>query len=190
MDKVVRYKETYFDSGAPKFVAGQYYPVTEESTRHVAGGLAEVIEVDLGVEAAQRAADKARAAADRAAAAAAVAKDLAEAAAAAQQLADEALAKLEAKSGITKQLIVAVTELMEADVSLDHASAAAREAEAAADAELNDDKKKPLVDAAVRARAEEERLRTSAANLRAELEKVATSEQIEKAAASVAASKQ
>ena len=53
MPKVLRYSQTYFDCDAggtssPKFEAGQCYPLHEDADRHIAIGIAEVIEVRNG----------------------------------------------------------------------------------------------------------------------------------------------
>ena len=50
MPKLLRYSQTYFDCDAggtssPKFEAGQCYPLHEDADRHIAIGIAEVIDV-------------------------------------------------------------------------------------------------------------------------------------------------
>lgn len=91
--KVIRYLATWFDAGAPRFHAGEFYPVTEESQRHVLQGIAEEVDASDDAPKAQERADKAEAKADDAAAAAEKARAAAEAATAAEALsADAALA--------------------------------------------------------------------------------------------------
>lgn len=93
--ELVRYLSSFFDSGDEKYAAGQHYPVTDETLRHVGIGIAELVEIDLTVEKSQALAKKANAAMERAANAAAKAEALAAAARDAQRLADEAAAALE-----------------------------------------------------------------------------------------------
>ena len=50
MPKVLRYSQTCFDCDAggtsyPKYEAGQCYPLHDDADRHIATGIAEVIEV-------------------------------------------------------------------------------------------------------------------------------------------------
>ena len=50
MPKVLRYSQTCFDCDAggtsyPKYEAGQCYPLHEDADRHIATGIAEVIDV-------------------------------------------------------------------------------------------------------------------------------------------------
>jgi hypothetical protein len=90
MAKLIRFNTTYFDNGAPKYVAGRHYPIMEETLRCVAAGWAEEVEVDLSMENAQLAAVKAAAAAAQAAAAAEQARLLADAARVAQEELDQA----------------------------------------------------------------------------------------------------
>ena len=66
MPKVLRYSQTYFDCDAggtssPKFEAGQCYPLHEDADRHIAIGIAEVIEVRNGAKDADDKAEKAQA---------------------------------------------------------------------------------------------------------------------------------
>lgn len=93
--RLARFRVTYYDAGEIKFEAGQHYPLNEETERQIAAGNAELVEVDIDAEKAQKLAIKARAAADRAAAAAAEAEALAAAAVEAQKLADDAAAALD-----------------------------------------------------------------------------------------------
>lgn len=90
--KVIRYLATWFDAGAPLFQGGKFYPVTDESTRHVAQGIAEEVDAADDVLKAQEKADKAEARADDAAVAAQSARAAAEAAEAAAELAKPAAA--------------------------------------------------------------------------------------------------
>ena len=55
MPKVLRYSQTCFDCDAggtsyPKYEAGQSYPLHEDADRHIATGIAEVIEVRNGAK--------------------------------------------------------------------------------------------------------------------------------------------
>lgn len=55
MPKVLRYSQTWFDcdgggNSYPKFEAGQSYPLHDDAERHVAAGIAEVIEVRAGAK--------------------------------------------------------------------------------------------------------------------------------------------
>lgn len=43
--KRIQFNATWYADGAPKYVAGQHYPVTEETQRQVAVGIAEEIDV-------------------------------------------------------------------------------------------------------------------------------------------------
>lgn len=43
--KRILFNATWYESGSPKYVAGQHYPVTEETQRQVGVGIAEEIEV-------------------------------------------------------------------------------------------------------------------------------------------------
>jgi hypothetical protein len=45
--KRILFNATFFDSGSPKWSAGQHYPVTEDTQRCIAQGIAEEISVDL-----------------------------------------------------------------------------------------------------------------------------------------------
>jgi len=45
--KRILFNTTFFDSGLPKWAAGQHYPVTEDTQRQVAAGIASEITVDL-----------------------------------------------------------------------------------------------------------------------------------------------
>jgi hypothetical protein len=95
--KMHRYVANWWDtdlggSARVKFASGKVYAVTEETTRHVAQGHAEEVEVSEDVDTAAKKADRARAAADRAVAAAEEARMAAEDAAEAQRIEDEAAA--------------------------------------------------------------------------------------------------
>lgn len=94
--QMVRYLETYFDAGLPKYQAGEYYPLTEETDRHVAGGLAEMKEIEVEDDTVEQLVAKARVASEAAAAAAAEADRLAADAKAAQKLVDDAHAATDA----------------------------------------------------------------------------------------------
>ena len=96
--KLALYRETFYDVGAVKYAAGQHYPLTEETERHIAGGVAELVDIDIDAEKAQKLALKAREASDRAAAAAANAESLAAAAVEAEKLAADAEAALAASA--------------------------------------------------------------------------------------------
>ena len=66
MPKVLRYSQTCFDCDAggtsyPKYEAGQCYPLHEDADRHIATGIAEVIEVRNGAKDADDKAEKAQA---------------------------------------------------------------------------------------------------------------------------------
>ena len=63
MAKVLRYSQTWFDCDAggnsyAKYLAGECYPLHEDADRHVAVGIAEVMDVRAG---AKEPADKAQA---------------------------------------------------------------------------------------------------------------------------------
>lgn len=95
--KMHRYLVDWYatNSGGSSFVQhakGQSYEITEDSTRHVAQGFAEEIDVELSAEDAALAAEKAAAKAAKANEAAAEAQALAEAAAQAQAITDQAAA--------------------------------------------------------------------------------------------------
>lgn len=93
--KVIRYSATWFEVGLSsqseaKFVAGEFYPVTDESKSHIAQGIAEEIDAPEDAEKADEKADKLAAKATDAADAADAAKAAAEAASAAKTLAKSA----------------------------------------------------------------------------------------------------
>ena len=44
--KRIQFNATWYENGAPKYVAGQHYPVTDETQRQVGVGIAEEISVD------------------------------------------------------------------------------------------------------------------------------------------------
>lgn len=89
--KVIRYTKTYHEvdvtgSSHPKFEAGQCYPITDETQRHVIHGIAEEIDAPEDVEKAEAAAESAEAKAEKAAATADAARAAADAAAAADAM--------------------------------------------------------------------------------------------------------
>jgi hypothetical protein len=96
MAKVIRYLASWFDNGVAIYEKGKHYPISEETLRHVATGCAEEVEVDLTLENAKKAAERAEIAAGKAAAAAEEARLLADAARVAQEEADQAAAILKA----------------------------------------------------------------------------------------------
>ena len=66
MPKVLRYSQTCFDCDAggtsyPKYEAGQCYPLHEDAERHIAFGIAEVIDVRNGAKDADDKVEKAQA---------------------------------------------------------------------------------------------------------------------------------
>ena len=71
MATVIRFNTTFYETNTggesrPKFLAGEYYPVTEETTRHALHGIAEVVDApddaDKAVATADKLQDKAAAA--------------------------------------------------------------------------------------------------------------------------------
>lgn len=84
--KLIKYLESWFDSGECKYAAGSFYPVTDETKLHASRGVAEEVDAPEDVEKAEAIAGKAAEKADAAAAAANAAAALANAAAAAQQM--------------------------------------------------------------------------------------------------------
>lgn len=97
--KVIRYSASWFETDVTgtsraKFEAGKFYPVTEETQRHVIHGIAEEVDAPDDVEKAEAAAESAEAKAEKAAAAADTARAAADAAAAADAMTapDETLA--------------------------------------------------------------------------------------------------
>jgi len=89
--KLIRYLLDYFSTGTDgssgiKFAAGQHYPVTEETARHVEHGIAEAVEAPEDATKAVAVAEKAEAKADDAQAAAEAARAAADAAQAAESL--------------------------------------------------------------------------------------------------------
>lgn len=90
--KLIKYLETWFDVGLSghseaKYTAGRFYPITGETTAHVARGIAEEVDAPADAEKADAAAEKAEAKAKEATAAADAAKASAAAATAAAELA-------------------------------------------------------------------------------------------------------
>jgi cell division septation protein DedD len=92
MAKVIRYTANWFNDGALQYEAGKHYPITAETLRHAEIGVAEEVEIDLSLENAQKAAERAAIAAGKATAAAEEARSLADAARVAQEEADQAAA--------------------------------------------------------------------------------------------------
>lgn len=90
--KLALFSVTFYASGAPKFVAGKHYPLTEETAAQIAQGNAALVEASVDVERAQNLAAKAQAAADKATASALQAQADLIAAQEAARLADEAQA--------------------------------------------------------------------------------------------------
>lgn len=90
MTKLVRFNAPFFDGGVPKYFAGKHYPISEETLRCAAAGTAEVVDVDIAVDEAEKLAERARRMAEAAAAKAEEARLLADAARAAQAEADQA----------------------------------------------------------------------------------------------------
>lgn len=88
MTQLVRFHHTYFDNGAPVFLADRHYAVTEETRRCVAVGIAQFIEVKLSADKAEQLAQKAQEDSIRAQEVAIDAALTAEAAIAAEKLED------------------------------------------------------------------------------------------------------
>jgi hypothetical protein len=89
--KLIRYLESWFHVTAgggsqAKYEAGKFYPVTDETARHVAHGIAEEVDAPQDADKAQAVAESAEAKADKAAEIAADARDAAQAAAAAAEI--------------------------------------------------------------------------------------------------------
>ncbi len=94
MPKVIRYTKTYHEVGiggqsAPKYVAGQCYPVTDETERHVTHGIAEEVDAPADPDKADAAVAKAEARAAEAAGQADAARAAAEASKAAAAIAEK-----------------------------------------------------------------------------------------------------
>ena len=123
--RLVKYNTTWFHvvsgTSLPKYVAGAFYPVTDETRAHVGQGIAEEVEVPKDATQAETAAQKAEAAAARAQALAEQARDAADAAVEAKRLADEIAAN-------------DATEKQRAEQAKKDAAAAAAKAEADAEA--------------------------------------------------------
>lgn len=89
--KVIRYLQSWFHVvhgvAVAKFEAGKHYPVNEETERHVAQGIAEVVDAPEDAPKAEAAADKAEADAAKAAEKAEAARAVADAATAAADIA-------------------------------------------------------------------------------------------------------
>jgi hypothetical protein len=56
--KRAKFVRNWFESGALKFAAGADYPITEETTRLIASGDAEEVEVEMQAEVAAETAEK------------------------------------------------------------------------------------------------------------------------------------
>ena len=89
--KLIRYLLDFFSTGADgsssvKFAAGEHYPVTEETAKHVEHGIAEEVDAPEDATKAVAVAEKAEAKADDAQAAADAARASADAAQAAESL--------------------------------------------------------------------------------------------------------
>ena len=94
--KFAKFNETYFDAGAPKYIAGQHYPITDETKRLIAAGTAEIIQVDLVAQDAQTLAELADLAEANAVSQQAKAAAALEEAKAARKTADDAAADVAA----------------------------------------------------------------------------------------------
>lgn len=84
--KVIKFNTTFYDVGVPKYEAGKHYPVTEETQRQVAVGIAEEIDAYVEIDEAEKLAEKAHKKLESAAAAAEVADGLLEAALAVDEI--------------------------------------------------------------------------------------------------------
>lgn len=98
--KVIRYTQSWFEvdstgSSRAKFEAGKCYPISEETTRHVDRGIAEVVDAPEDAEKAEAVAEKAEAKADEAKTKADEARAAATAAVDAQAIADAAAPQAE-----------------------------------------------------------------------------------------------
>lgn len=153
VEKAVRYLATWFENAAPKYVEGRVYPLTEETERHAANGVAEFVNVDRTVEKLQLATLAARAAEAKLAGAEAAHAQAATVAKAALEAVDLAVAAIEEESSDKPRLITAVRVLIEANqaahLAVETSAAAKRAAAAAAD-----DAGKPIDDAERKARGE------------------------------------
>ena len=88
--KLAYFLVDYYDSGALKYAAGKHYPLNAETQGHIDRSEAQLRDVNIDPDRAQKLAEKAQAAADKAAASATQARADADSAAAALDLARRA----------------------------------------------------------------------------------------------------
>lgn len=88
--KLAKYQFDFFDGGLVKFAKGNHYAVTDEVQRHIDGGFADLVDVEIDSAKASKLAQKAQDAAEKANASVAQANAALEAAQAAKALADAA----------------------------------------------------------------------------------------------------